>query len=249
MRPRLGGRWRDESGRGEVRDREFGSASGEQGAFALGGDSSHHGESPTGGESAAGARMLVVDDEPLLREFLEETLRRRGHEVIWPPEAEEALRRISLDPPDLVLLDIRMQGATASRCCPSSAVLCPEAPVIMMTGHGTLESAVTAWRSGAFDYLAKPFSAEAVELAVERALSVGALRRENADLRDRLSLQEAFAAMVGRSRAMEDLRSAIRMVAPTRSTVLITGESGTGKELVARAIHEGSPRAAGPSSS
>jgi DNA-binding NtrC family response regulator len=200
----------------------------------------------SGGERGTGARILVVDDEPLLREFLEETLRRSGHEVICAAGGDEALRRISLDPPDLVLLDIRMQGRDGLTLLPEFRRLCPEAPVIMMTGHGTLESAVTAWRAGAFDYLVKPFSADTIDLVVERALSVGALRRENADLRHRLSLQEALAPMVGRSRAMDDLRSAIRLVAPTRSTVLITGESGTGKELVARAIHEGSPRAGGP---
>ncbi len=197
-------------------------------------------------ERRGGARILVVDDEPLLREFLEETLRRTGHEVICAAGGDEALRRVSLDPPDLVLLDIRLQGRDGLSLLPEFRRLCPEAPVIMMTGHGTLESAVTAWRAGAFDYLVKPFSADTVDLVAERALAVGALRRENADLRHRLSLQEALAPMVGRSRAMEDLRSAIRLVAPTRSTVLITGESGTGKELVARAIHEGSPRASGP---
>ena len=200
----------------------------------------------SGGERAGGARIFVIDDEPLLREFLEETLHRSGHEVICAAGGDEALRRISLDPPDLVLLDIRMQGRDGLTLLPEFRRLCPEAPVIMMTGHGTLESAVTAWRAGAFDYLVKPFSADTIDLVVERALSVGALRRENAALRHRLSLQEALAPMVGRSRAMDDLRSAIRLVAPTRSTVLITGESGTGKELVARAIHEGSPRAGGP---
>jgi two-component system, NtrC family, response regulator HydG len=192
------------------------------------------------------ARVLVVDDEPLLREFLEETLRRAGHTVELASGAEEALRRIPLDPPDAILLDIRMHGRDGLSLLPELRLLCPEAPVIMMTGHGSLESAVSALRLGAFDYLTKPFPAEAIELALSRALSVRALRRENADLRGRLSLQEAFTAMIGRSRAMEDLRTAIRMIAPTRSTVLVLGESGAGKELVARAIHEGSPRAGGP---
>jgi len=192
------------------------------------------------------ARILIVDDEPLIREFLEETLRRTGHSVEIASSAEDALRRIPLDPPDLVLLDIRLQGRDGLSLLPELRLLCPDAPVLMMTGHGSLETAVQALRLGAFDYLTKPISPQAVELAVERALSVGALRRENADLRGRLSLAESLDAMVGRSRAMEDLRTAVRMIAPTRSTVLITGESGTGKELVARAVHQGSPRASAP---
>ena len=200
----------------------------------------------SGGERGTGARIFVVEHEPQLGEFLAETLRRRGHEVICAAGDDEALRRISLDPPDLLLLDIRMQGCDRPTLLPEFRRLCPEAPVVLMGGHGTPESAATAWRAGAFDYLVKPFSADTVDLAVERALSVGALRRENADLRHRLSLQEALGPMVGRSRVMDDLCSAIRLVAPTRSAVLITGESGTGKELVARAIHEGSPRAGGP---
>jgi DNA-binding NtrC family response regulator len=199
-----------------------------------------------GGERDTGARILVVEHESLLREFLAETLRRSGHEVICAAGDEEALRRISLDPPDLLLLDIRMQGCDGLTLLPELRRLCPEAPVIMMAGQGTLGSAVTARRAGAFDCMVKPISADTIDLVVERALSVGALRRENADLRHRLSLQEALAPMVGRSRVMDDLRSAIRLVAPTRSTVLITGESGTGKELVARAIHQGSSRAGEP---
>lgn len=201
---------------------------------------------PAAAPTPAGARILVVDDEPLLREFLEETLRRAGHEPVLAEGADEALRRLALDPPDLVLLDIRMQGRDGLSLLPDLRAACPDAPVLMMTGHGTLESAVAAMRAGAFDYLTKPFSASGIELAVERALSVGALRRENADLRGRLSLQEALHPMLGRSRAMEELRAAIRLVAPTRSTVLISGESGTGKELVARAVHEGSSRRNGP---
>jgi DNA-binding NtrC family response regulator len=117
---------------------------------------------------------------------------------------------------------------------------------MMMTGHGTVESAVQALRLGAFDYLTKPFSADAIEIAVERALSVGALKRENEALRGRLSLQDAMIGLIGRSRPMEELKSTLKLVAPSRSTVLIQGESGTGKELVSRAVHEGSPRSDKP---
>jgi DNA-binding NtrC family response regulator len=202
--------------------------------------------SPEDASAPERPHLLVVDDEPLLREFLEEALRRCGHSVQLASSGDEALRRVSLDPPDVILLDIRLPGRDGITLLPEFRLLCPEAPVIMMTGHGTLESAVSAMRLGAFDYLTKPFSAEAVELAVDRAFSVGALRRENAVLRGRLSLQEAFATMIGRSRAMEELRTAIRMIAPSRSTVLILGESGTGKELVARSIHEGSARINAP---
>jgi DNA-binding NtrC family response regulator len=192
------------------------------------------------------ARILVVDDEPLLREFLEESLRRQGHAVQLAPGGEEAMRWIEAGPPDLILLDIRLKGRDGLTLLPEFRRLCPDAPVLMMTGHGSLESAVQAMRLGAFDYLTKPFSADAIELAVARALAVGALQRENHTLRGRLSLQSALDSLIGRSRAMEELRSTLRLVAPSKSTVLIQGESGTGKELVARAIHEGSPRAEGP---
>ena len=192
------------------------------------------------------ARVLVVDDEPLLREFLSEALGRSGHEIWVEAGADSAFARAKEEAPDVILLDIRMKGRDGLSLLPELRALCPETPVLMMTGHGSLESAIQAMRLGAFDYLTKPISAEAVELAVDRALSVGALRRENRDLRGQLSLQRAVATMIGRSAAMEDLRSSLRMIAPSRSTVLIQGESGTGKELVARAIHEGSPRTHGP---
>lgn len=192
------------------------------------------------------AHILVVDDEPLLREFLEETLRRHGHRVSLGSDADEGLRIASAESPDLALLDIRMRGRDGLSVLPELRQVCPDAPIIMMTGHGTLESAVQAMRLGAFDYLTKPFSADAIELAVDRALTVGALRRENAALKTRLGLQSALDALLGRSAAMEELKTTLRLIAPSRSTVLIQGESGTGKELVARAIHEGSPRASAP---
>ena len=191
-------------------------------------------------------RILVIDDEPLLREFLGETLQRQGYEVLEAGGADEAVEKVEAAVPDIVLLDIRMKGRDGLAFLPELKLLCPDAPVLMMTGHGTVESAVQAMRLGAFDYLTKPFSADVVELAVERAAAVGALRRENADLRGRLSLQLAVDTLVGRSRSMDELRSTIRLVAPSPSTVLIQGESGTGKEVVARAIHEGSTRSSKP---
>ncbi|MCA9729809.1 MAG: sigma-54-dependent Fis family transcriptional regulator, partial [Candidatus Eisenbacteria bacterium] len=192
------------------------------------------------------ANVLVVDDEPLLRDFLEETLRRAGHRVTLASGGREGLERLAESPPDLVLLDIRMKGSDGLDLLPEFRSRAPQAPVIMMTGHGTVESAVQAMRLGAFDYLTKPFSADTIELTVERALSVGLLQRENATLKGQLSLQTALGSLIGKSRSMEELRATLRLVAPSRSTVLIQGESGTGKELVARAIHEGSPRSAKP---
>ncbi|MEZ4649033.1 MAG: sigma-54 dependent transcriptional regulator [Candidatus Eisenbacteria bacterium] len=190
-------------------------------------------------------RILVVDDEPLIREFLGETLKRQGYEVLEATGADDAIGRIEKITPDIVLLDIRMKGRDGLSFLPEVKQMCPDSPVLMMTGHGTVESAVQAMRLGAFDYLTKPFSADVVELAVERAAALRALRRENASLRGQLSMQAAVDTLVGRSRPMDELRSTIRHVAPSPSTVLIQGESGTGKELVARAIHEGSSRASG----
>ncbi len=192
------------------------------------------------------ARILVVDDEPLLREYLTEWLGRDGYDVVTAADADEAMERIQEDQFDLALLDIRLKGGDGLGLLPEMRRLAPETPIVMMTGHGTVESAVKAMRLGAFDYLTKPFAAEAISVVLERALSVGALWRENADLKGRLSLYDALQAMIGRSRCLEELRATIRLVAPSRSTVLVQGESGVGKELVARAIHEGSPRREGP---
>jgi len=194
----------------------------------------------------AHARILVVDDEPLLRAFLEETVLQLGHTVILAASAQEAIEQIQVGTPDLIMLDIRMKGRDGLSLLPELRQRCPNAPVMMMTGHGTVESAVQALRLGAFDYLTKPFSADAIEIAVQRALSVGALKRENEALRGRLSLQNAMVGLIGRSRPMEELKSTLKLVAPSRSTVLIQGESGTGKELVSRAVHEGSPRSDKP---
>ncbi len=192
------------------------------------------------------SRILIVDDEPLLREFLEQTLTRQGYEVTQATGAEEALREVGKTVPEIVLLDIRMKGRDGLSLLPEIRQQCPDTPVLMMTGHGSVESAVESMRLGAFDYLTKPFSADRVEMAVERAAGVGQLRRENTHLRGKLSQQVAVENLVGRSRAMDELRSTIRLVSPSQSTVLIQGESGTGKELVARAIHEASTRADKP---
>ncbi len=185
--------------------------------------------------------ILVIDDEEGIRESLKGILEDEGYEVITAEDAEEGLEH--LDSADLVLLDIwlpKMDGIEALRIMRDRR---PEVPVIMISGHGTIELAVKASKLGAYDFLEKPLSLERVLITVKRAIEManleGALKSLKEDATKRYKL-------IGESPAIRELRSKIDLVASSNSIVLITGESGSGKELVARLIHERSPRRSGP---
>ncbi|HHL40965.1 MAG TPA: sigma-54-dependent Fis family transcriptional regulator [Deltaproteobacteria bacterium] len=187
--------------------------------------------------------VLVVDDEKEIRDALEGVLRDEDYRVLTACDAEQALAAVDAGEPDIVLLDIWMPGMDGLEALERIRTRAAHLPVIMISGHGTIETAVKATKLGAYDFIEKPLSLDKVLLAVEHALEKRRLVEENEALRRReLERYE----MIGVSRAMKKLRDDIARVAPTNGWVLITGENGTGKELVARNIHMLSKRSAKP---
>ena len=191
------------------------------------------------------ADILIVDDESDIREIVAGILDDEGHETRTAHDSDTALAAIADRLPRLVFLDIWLQGSRMDGLGLLDEIqkMHPGLPVVMISGHGNIETAVSAIKRGAYDYIEKPFKADRLILVAERALEAHALRREVADLKSRTN---DTGELLGRSGAMEALRQAIDRVAPTNSRVMITGPSGCGKELVARAIHAASERGAGP---
>ncbi|MGH9318462.1 MAG: sigma-54-dependent transcriptional regulator, partial [Vicinamibacteria bacterium] len=188
-------------------------------------------------------RILVVDDEEPIRKTLRMTLEYEGYEVSEASSGQEALALIEREPSDLMFLDIKMPGMDGLEVLEKLSEK-PSAPlVIMVSGHGSVQTAVQATKLGAFDFIEKPLETERVLLAVRNALERKELVEEVGRLRPKF---ERRYQMVGTSPGLDAVREAIRRSAPTNATVLISGESGTGKELVARAIHSGSQRSRGP---
>jgi two-component system response regulator PilR (NtrC family) len=188
------------------------------------------------------ARILVVDDETSMQEFLQILLQRDGHDVTACGSASEALVALESDDWDLVISDIRMPGMSGLELLDEVRRTNQETTVILITAHGTTESAVEAMKHGAYDYLTKPCSVDEIRLVVEKALEKRDLSHENQRLRAQLRDHSAIPAIVGKSPRMQEIFALVRQVAPTRANILITGESGTGKELIARAIHNLSDR-------
>ncbi len=186
------------------------------------------------------SRILVVEDEPIIRGEIKRVLSREGHEVLEAGDVPAAREQLPSGV-DLVLTDLRLPG-------PTGDVLLEEtegAPVIVMTAHGSIASAVDAMKRGAVDYLAKPFDPDELVLTVRRTLKERRMARDNASLRDQLALEWCVDGMVGSSEQMQAVFKRISKVARTDATTLVLGESGTGKELVARAIHAHSDRSSG----
>ena len=187
--------------------------------------------------------ILIVDDEIRLCEVLQLALEQKGYEVKLANNGEQALSLLKNTTIDLVLSDIRMPGMNGLDLLKTVKETDVTIPVILMTAFATVESAITALREGAYDYLLKPFDKlDTLELTVAQALQWRRLLNENEYLRQEVDRQYPFKQIIGTSPAIQQVFELIRRVAPTTSTVLITGESGTGKELVARAIHEASPQ-------
>jgi DNA-binding NtrC family response regulator len=192
------------------------------------------------------ASILLVDDEPKLRELLTLVLRQRGHVVTHAATGEEALALATSGAFDLVLLDVSLPGMSGIDVMQRLA-LQDDAPTgIMMTAHGSIRSAVDAMRVGAFDYLTKPFDNDELVITIDRALEQRRLRSEVRQLRSELESRYGFSDIVGISPAMRRVFQVMDKIARTDETVLILGESGTGKELVARALHRRGTRASGP---
>ena len=192
------------------------------------------------------ARILVVDDETSMQEFLRILLQRDGHDVTACGSATEALIALEADDWDLVISDVRMPGMSGLDLLDQVRQLSPETTVILITAHGTTESAVEAMKHGAYDYLTKPCSVDEIRLVVGKALEKRDLSHENQRLRQQLRDQSAIPTIVGKTARMQEIFGLVRQVAPTRANILITGESGTGKELIARAIHNLSDRREAP---
>jgi len=191
----------------------------------------------------AAEHILIVDDERAIQKALRGVLEDEGYRVTAVGSAQEALTRLQDETPDLVFLDIWMPGMDGLEALAEFKRIRPETAVVMISGHGTIETAVKATKLGAYDFIEKPLSLEKILLAATRALDHGRLERENRDLREQL---ERGQRIVGKSRVIEELRQQIGIAAPTNGRVLIHGENGVGKELVARAIHAQSVRQDGP---
>jgi two-component system, NtrC family, response regulator HydG len=187
--------------------------------------------------------ILIVDDEPSVRDSLSRWFRDDGFEVGIAEGANDALTRMAERRWDLALLDIRMRGTDGIELQRRMREVDPEIIVIIMTGYASVETAVTALKQGAYDYITKPLDPDDVAHLIQNALSHRRSKEENVRMKEVIEHHAVRQAeIVGQSPAMQKVFDAIETVAPTDATVLITGESGTGKELVARAIHSGSPR-------
>ena len=178
--------------------------------------------------------ILIIDDEANLRRMLRALLEREGYLVREAGSAEEGLEEVRLDPPEVIVLDLMLPGMSGLEALPKLGDLAPGAPVVMMSGRATLADAVKATRLGAFHFIEKPLSPEAVLITVQGALEVSRARDLSRALEGELGSE---VELVGRSPAMNRVRELVQRVAPTDARVLISGESGTGKELVAVALH------------
>jgi two-component system nitrogen regulation response regulator NtrX len=189
--------------------------------------------------------ILVIDDEADIRDLVSGILEDDGHQVRTARDSDEALDAFRKRTPSLVVLDIWLQGSRMDglELLAMFKEIDPDLPVVVISGHGTIETAVAAIRKGAYDFVEKPFNAERLLLVVQRALETARLKRENTALRAKSAVGDE---LIGSSTAMAALRGAIDRVSQTNSRVLITGPAGSGKELIARLLHARSPRATGP---
>jgi DNA-binding NtrC family response regulator len=187
-------------------------------------------------------RLLVVDDEKNIREGLAAALEMDGYEVVTAADGADGWKRFGKGDIDLVITDLRMPGMGGEEFMHRIGVETPGIPVIVLTGHGTVENAVAAMRDGAYDFLTKPVNLDRLSLLVKRALANRELILTHRRLEEELEHQKHFETIIGTSASMRRVFDTISRAAPTKASILITGESGVGKELVADAIHKLSPR-------
>ncbi len=191
-------------------------------------------------------RILILDDEPDIVSSWVRILESAGYQCLSTTAPEEALRLLESEHPDLLLTDLRMPGLDGMEMLKRARKVDPHMPVVMLTGHASLESAVAAVKAGAFDFLSKSFTNDQLRLTAARALTKRRLEVENLNLREQLQGIFGFENIIGQSAALQQVLDLVRKAARSEANILILGESGTGKELIAHAIHANSPRAAQP---
>ncbi len=189
--------------------------------------------------------LLIVDDEKHTREGLQEAFE-ESYDIYLAENADEAFNLLNSEAFDVVLTDLRMAGKSGMKVIDKALSLPRKPIVIMMTAYGSVETAVEAMKRGAYDFLTKPVNLEKLELLIQRALKSRNLETENRDLHQRLDEKFRFENIVGNSPRLKEVLERVKLVAPTRATVLIEGETGSGKELIAQAIHQNSDRNRAP---
>ena len=187
-------------------------------------------------------KILIVDDDPGHLVSLKTIIRSWGYMVETSDDGDVAVDAVKSQPMDLILMDVRMATMSGIEALKQIKAYNPTIPVIIMTAYSSVDTAVEALKSGAYDYLMKPLDFEVLKLTIERASEHAGLKKENRVLKEHLRGNYDLENIIGRSRPMKKLLEMVSMVAPSEATVLITGESGTGKELIARSLHFNSPR-------
>ncbi len=190
--------------------------------------------------------VLIVDDEKAMCEMIDTALQMRGYQTAWCQSASAAMERLMETEFDVVLTDVKMPGTSGLQLCQQINHLRPDVPVVVMTAFGTLETAVAAIRSGAYDFITKPVELEMLALTVDRAIERRRLARQIRLLEQQAKVDGGFGELLGESPPMRKLYEQLQRAAPSDASILISGESGTGKELVARSIHQLSDRAEKP---
>jgi DNA-binding NtrC family response regulator len=196
--------------------------------------------------NTAATKILVVDDEEIIRESLSGWLEKDGYTVAIAPDGPSAVARLADEPWSILVIDMKMPGMDGLQVLEQVKKIRPATTVVIMTAYATVDTAVSAMKLGAYDYLVKPFDPEELSLMIQKIVREQALVRDNEELRRALKREYRFRDLVSKSPTMQDVFDLAKTAARTQSTILITGESGTGKELLARAIHAESPRARRP---
>ena len=186
--------------------------------------------------------VLIIDDEKNIREGLAAALEMEGYTVALAADGKQGLARMVKGDIDLVITDLRMPEVSGEQVLAKVAAENPGVPVIVLTGHGSIDSAVEAMRNGAYDFLTKPLNLDQLILIVKRALESRELAIKHRELLEQLNSRKSFESIIGKSAEMQKIFATVRKAADSKASVLITGESGVGKELIANALHNLSPR-------